>query len=392
VEQLYALLTDPANGDQEAQTENRYITGGGVSYQLPTQMGGITTDWLTGTRLRYDVNDVSRVPTRARAVLTADQNPLDFFEADRVHLINLSGYAQATTHWTSWFRSVVGMREDYIRGIDSGTNSGTAGQSLFQPKVSIIFTPAETTELYSSWGRGFHSDDLRGVTQAAATGQSGAPLIARQKGEELGVRQQLMNGKIAVTLAIFNLDAESETTYDPDAGADGAGPGSRRRGYEVNLTYQALKWLEFYASYSGDHARFTTDFDDGTGGAGGIAGHVGRYLPNAPFATGSFNVYVKNLGAWSGGLEYRYLGREPLSADNLIQSGGYGEWNADVKYAFARDWSAGLGVYNILNRHANAAEFWYIDRLPREPADGVPDLHLHPLEPLAVRLTLSKTF
>ncbi len=185
------FLTDPANGDQEAQTENRYITGGGVSYQLPTQIGGITTDWLTGTRLRYDINNVSRVPTRGRAVLTADQNPLDFFEADRVHLINLSGYAQATTHWTSWFRSVVGMREDYIHGIDSGTNRGTAGQSLFQPKVSIIFTPAETTELYLSWGRGFHSDDLRGVTQAAATGQSGAPLIARQKGEELGVRQQL---------------------------------------------------------------------------------------------------------------------------------------------------------------------------------------------------------
>jgi hypothetical protein len=49
-------------------------------------------------------------------------------------------------------------------------------------------------------------------------------------------------------------------------------------------------------------------------------------------------------------------------------------------------------------RHANAAEFWYIDRLPgrtsgrMEPPEGVPDLPVHPLEPLAVRLTLSKTF
>jgi len=63
-----------------------------------------------------------------------------------------------------------------------------------------------------------------------------------------------------------------------------------------------------------------------------------------------------------------------------------------VKYTFAGDWSAALGVYNILNRHSNAAEFWYVDRLPGEPADGVPDLHVHPLEPLAVRLTLSRTF
>ena len=49
-------------------------------------------------------------------------------------------------------------------------------------------------------------------------------------------------------------------------------------------------------------------------------------------------------------------------------------------------------LYNILNRHANAAEFWYIDRLPAEPVDGRPDLHVHSLEPIAVRLTLSKTF
>jgi hypothetical protein len=46
----------------------------------------------------------------------------------------------------------------------------------------------------------------------------------------------------------------------------------------------------------------------------------------------------------------------------------------------------------ILNRHANAAEFWYVDRLPGEPVGGTPDLHVHPLEPIAVRLTLSKTF
>jgi hypothetical protein len=49
-------------------------------------------------------------------------------------------------------------------------------------------------------------------------------------------------------------------------------------------------------------------------------------------------------------------------------------------------------VYNILNRHANAAEFWYIDRLPGEPPAGVADVHTHPLEPLAARLTISKSF
>jgi hypothetical protein len=379
------FLIDPVNGDQEEQTENRVIVGGSASYQVPTQAFGIGTDWFTGVQIRYDINDVSRLPTADRVVLPPSAHPLNFSETDHVHLADLSAYAQATTHWTTWFRTVVGLREDHIHGVDSGTNSGQAGQSLIQPKGSLIFTPVATTEIYLSAGRGFHSDDLRGVTQAAATGQQGAPLIARQTGEEAGLRQQLAQGKVALTFAVFNLDAESETTYDADIGQDVAGPASRRYGYEINLTYQALRWLEFYASYSGDHARFKTDFDDGTG-------HIGRFLPNAPFATGSLNIYVKNLGAWSGGLEYRYLGKSPLSSDDQIRSGGYGEWNGDVRFAFAKDWRVGLGLYNILNRRANAAAFWYIDRLPGETSAGVADVHTHPLELLAARLTLSKSF
>ena len=379
------FLVDPLNGDQEAQTENRVVAGGSASYQLPVRVFGVGTELVSGVQTRYDINDVSRLPTADRTPLPASADPLNFSETDHVHLVDLSVYEQATSHWTDWFRTVIGVREDYIHGIDSGTNAGTADQSLFQPKASLIFTPAATTELYLSAGRGFHSDDLRGVTQAAATGRHGAPLIAMQKGEELGMRQELAQGKITVTLSVFNLDAESETTYDPDAGEDSAGPASQRYGYEINLTYQALQWLEFYASYSGDHARFKADLEDGTG-------HAGRFLPNAPFGTGSFNVYVRNLGPWSGGLEYRYLGREPLTPDDQIQSHGYGEWNADVRFAFAESWRVGLGLYNILDHRADAAEFWYIDRLRGEPADGVADLHAHPLEPLAVRLTLAKTF
>src|SRR5262249_3689930 len=158
------FLTDPVNGDQESQTENRVITGGRVSYQRDMQVSGVVTQWLGGAELRYDINELSRLPTARRVVLPALDNPLNFTWTEHVHLLNLSAYAQATTRWTQWFRTVIGIREDHIHGIDSGTNSGRASESLFQPKISLVFTPAETTELYLSAGRGFHSDDLRGVT------------------------------------------------------------------------------------------------------------------------------------------------------------------------------------------------------------------------------------
>jgi hypothetical protein len=106
----------------------------------------------------------------------------------------------------------------------------------------------------------------------------------------------------------------------------------------------------------------------------------------------SLEAYVTNLGPWSGSLEYRFLGSTSLTPDNAIKAPGYGEWNAEGNYALPSGWSFGLGLYNILNSHANAAEFWYIDRLPGEPADGVADRHIHPLEPISARFTLSKLF
>ena len=101
---------------------------------------------------------------------------------------------------------------------------------------------------------------------------------------------------------------------------------------------------------------------------------------------------MKDQGPWSGGLALRYLGAYPLSSDDVVQGSGYHEWNADVQYKFGDGWGAVLGVYNLLNTKANAAEFWYVDRLPGEPAAGVADVHIHPLEPISARLALSKKF
>jgi outer membrane receptor protein involved in Fe transport len=384
------FLTDPIDGDQEAQHEDRTTIGGDISYALQAGFAGINNDLLVGFHTRTDLSNVSRIPTKDRIPLTQAQldavdYPSFMSEIDQIRLNSIAGYVQATTHWTGWLRTVLGVREDYMRGSDAGTNAGSASASLFEPKASVIFRATPSTELYLSWGRGFHSDDLRGVTRAAQAGDAGgAPLIAKQTGEEIGLRQQF-GTRVAATLALYSLDAQSEITYDPDAGQDSPGPGSHRRGAEINITYQALRWLEFYGSYSPNRARYTSPYDDGTG-------HIGYFLPNAPFAMGSFDMYIRNLGRWDGGLEYRYLGNYPLTADDEVQGHGYGEWNLDVHYSLNGGWRLGAGLYNLLNSHADAMQYWYVGRLPGEPARGISGLQVHPLEPFTWRFTVSKTF
>jgi hypothetical protein len=78
-----------------------------------------------------------------------------------------------------------------------------------------------------------------------------------------------------------------------------------------------------------------------------------------------------------------------------VNGKGFGETNLDVHYAFPDKWSASMGIYNLFNTHAAAAEFWYVDRLQNEVStfpDGRADIHEHPLEPIMVRFTMAKQF
>jgi len=371
------FLFDAVNGDQEAQNENRAVLGGAADYEVSGKIFGFDNDILAGIQTRYDDNHVRRDATKDRQFLSTTED-------DRVQLLSLAGYAQLTTHWTDWMRTVLGIRDDYQTATDRGTNAGDVSASLFQPKGSLILSPLANTEFYISAGRGFHSDDVRGVTQAEQKGVSGAPLLAPSTGEEIGVRSTVLPN-LTATLTVFQIDFRSETTYDADVGQDSPGPPSRRTGVEFNTTYQPFDWLEFYTSIAASHARYTEPFDDGTG-------HIGKYIPNAPRIIGSVAAYLRNLGPWSGGIEYRYLGAFPLTPDDAVTGKGYGEVNVEGNYVFDDGWKIGLGIYNLFDVRANSAEFWYIDRLPGEPAGGVADLHIHPLEPLAFRVSLGKTF
>jgi hypothetical protein len=419
------FLTDPIHGDQEDQMENRHALGGQASYSTPLPLGAILNELSVGVLTRYDLLHVGREPSEDRISQPPQDDPPSFTNDDRVWLFAGAAYAQLTTRWTAKFRSVLGFRDDYQHGTDIDyeaalhelagySNSGTAAQSLPQPKGSLIYTVSDSLELYASAGRGFHSADLRGVNQDVSVdlGLPHTHLLSRQEGQEIGVRAS-PSPSLAVTFAVFNLWQQSETIIDPDVGADSAGPPSRRYGVELNITYEINRYLEFYGSLSGDHTRFTRPFDDGTG-------HSGFYITDAPRATGSLALYLSNLGPWSGGLSYRILGNYPLSsgpctnaaavhdfpglatscanaptAPGQVNGKGFGELNLDVRHAWPANWSSALGIYNLLNTHAAAAEFWYVDRLQGEIGtypEGRADIHEHPLEPIMARFTIEKRF
>jgi outer membrane receptor protein involved in Fe transport len=396
-------LEDPINGDQEEQYESRTTAGGQSAFTFTGTYGPIRNDVSVGVQLRYDDAYVNRKHTLHRDPLTycsveqpdssALQVPAEggICNADQVHLLDLGPYVEDITHWTGWLRTVIGLREEYYRASDHSFTTGVAGaahQALFQPKGSLILGPFAATEVYFSAGRGFHSDDVRGVLGTVPLegipGKAGkTPLLASSKGLEIGVRTNIMP-KLSMQLAVFQQDFNSELAYDADAGQDTASAPSRRQGIELSAEYRPLRWIELNTDLAVSKARYRGDL--------AAFGLEGPYIANAPKFIGSFGVLVDNIGPWFGGLQWRKLGPYPISDGNPFpEDPGYSEFNLDAGYKINSHLKVQLSVYNLFNTRADSSAYDYTSRLPGEPAEGVTGIQVHPLEPISGVLKVTAT-
>jgi len=417
------FLDDPVNGDQEQQDETRTVLGGEAALTSSFDLGGIRTDTTFGVQDRDDGVTVDRRHTVRDQVLdycmvegafppgvTPPPPPADApisnnatavpavggaCNADRVRLNDLGVYVENTTHWTTWLRTVVGLREEDFAAQDHSLTTGFAGstsQTLLQPKGSLVLGPWFQTEIYLSAGRGFHSDDVRGVfgtvpIEGIPVLAGKTPLLAPTTGEEVGVRSDIFP-KLQVQVAVFQEDFSSELRFDEDQGQDQATAPSRRHGVEVSAEYRPFPWIELNTDLSFTKARYTA-----SPAQLATFGLDGPFITEAPSFIGSFGVLVDNLGPWFGGLQWRAIGPYPISdGDQFPQDKGYSEVNIEAGYKVSSRLKLELSIYNLFDTKADAAAFFYTSRLPGEPTAGVTGVQIHPLEPISARFAVTATF
>jgi len=75
-----------------------------------------------------------------------------------------------------------------------------------------------------------------------------------------------------------------------------------------------------------------------------------------------------------------------LIEDGSVKSKSTTLFNAQATYNLTKQLRVRLDVFNIFNRKADDITYYYTSRLPGEPAQGVNDLHFHPVESRSFRL------
>jgi len=212
------FLDDPVNGDQFEQSDRRVVAGGSVAQTWFTTWLGRAMDHTIGLQVRHDaIPEVALFQTLQRDRIGTTRN-------DDVHETNVGFYYQNQTQWHPKVRTVLGLREDvFVFDVNSDTavNSGNKTDSIFSPKLSLIFGSWANTEVYLNGGFGFHSNDARGTTitvdpKTGDPAQRVDPLV-RTKGAEIGVRSTWIPG-LNSTLAFWYLTLDSELLFVGDAG------------------------------------------------------------------------------------------------------------------------------------------------------------------------------
>jgi TonB-dependent receptor-like protein len=376
------FLDNPELGDQFQQSDKRKVLGLNASHLRRHQLFGLPSETTVGTQLRYDDIGVGLFNTFQRTAYNT-------VRYDQVSETSLAFYAKNMTQWTDWMKVMLGVRGDlFMASVDSTTNSLNSGYTsafLASPKLGVVFGPFDKTEFYLNAGFGYHSNDARGATivvnpSDAAQPLTQVPLLVQSKGAEIGVRSQKFKG-FDLSLALFVLDFNSELLFVGDAGTTEPSRPSRRIGFEFTSSYRPRPWASFDLDFAATQARFT-DYSIG-----------GDYIPGAP-------TYVLQTGfalgaetGWFGALRVRGLGPRPLISDGSVWSSPTTTVNARVGYVFESGIKVNLDVFNLFNNWtASQIDYYYVSRLPGEPVEGVADRHFHPVEPLALRLTLAKAF
>jgi len=374
------FLDDPVNGDQFSQTDRRTVYGFDASHAFDVRFAGVEMQTRVGLQTRADDIDVGLFKTLQRQTLSTVRE-------DRVQEGSVGLWADTTARWTDWLRTTVGIREDYFAGhvfSDTPQNSGDAQAAMTSPKAGIVLGPWHRTEFYGNAGYGLHSNDIRGATikvdpNDKVTPLDRVPLLVRSKGAELGIRTRAIDG-LTSSLAVFVLDFDSELLFVGDAGTTEPSRPSRRVGIEWTNQYKVLPWMTLDFDFAYTRARFT-DFDP-----------VGNHIPGAPALVASGGVTFGGESGWFGALRARYFGPRPLIEDDSVRSRQSLIFNARAGYRFDNGLRLQLDVLNLFNAQTNQIEYYYLSRLPGEPIDDVADRHVHPAEPLAVRLTLAARF
>lgn len=239
---------------------------------------------------------------------------------------------------------LVGGRFDFVEqelknnptAFDPTRSEENPENDAFSPQIGIVYQPIEPISLYASFSRSFEPN-----TGTTAIGEFLEPERGTQY--EVGVKAELLDGRLFTTLALNHLTRSNVATSDPDDPNFLIAVGEQRsQGIELDIVGKILPGWNIIAAYAYNDAEITEDNDF----------EVGNRLYNAPEHSASlWTTYEIQRGDLQGlgfGIGFNYVGERAGDLENSFEVPSYFFSNTAIYYQ--RDnWKAALNFKNLFD-------------------------------------------
>mgnify|MGYP003587268462 FL=1 len=227
------FLNDPINGDQIRQKEDRNLFGFNSTYEKSTQIFGLKSETFAGIQLRYDdINDLELSRTKNRTITTAQLKLGD------VNEMNLGAFWSQKIALNQNFDITSSIRFDEFENQynDKLLNKKLKSNStIFSPKLRMNYRINENVQLYSYFGKGFHSNDTR-----VAVVENGKKVLPPALGTDFGGIFKI-GKKLILQSAVWYLWLDQEFVYVGDEAVVEEGGKTERMGIDITARYEIYK-------------------------------------------------------------------------------------------------------------------------------------------------------
>ncbi|NEO27244.1 MAG: TonB-dependent siderophore receptor [Kamptonema sp. SIO4C4] len=272
---------------------------------------------------------------------TPSLDELDFLAVDLINRTDSLGiYLQDLIAFSDNLKFLIGGRFDLVsQKNEDFLNDTTATQDdeAFSPRIGLVYQPIEPLSLYASFSRSFVPN--------GGDGQGGILEPERGTQYEVGLRSELLEGRLSANLAAFSITKSNIAVgvEGPPAGLRRAIGEQRSRGIELDIAGEITEGWKIIASYAHTDAEVTDDNDSDIEGnqLPGVARNGASLWTTYEVQSGS----LQGLGFGAGVF---FVGDREGNLDNNFELPSY--TRVDARLSYRRDnWVAALNFKNLFD-------------------------------------------
>lgn len=271
---------------------------------------------------------------------TKDSLPIFAFLSNSIQTDQLGLYLQNQIDILDNLIVVAGLRYNSVSQETTERLTGDVIEQYddaFIPRIGIVYQPIEPISLYTNYSRSFVPNSEIDV--------DGNPLGAEEgEGFEIGIRGEIVEDRLAATLAYFDITKQNVATPDPTNPFASVATGEQRsRGVDFDITGEIMPGWNVVASYAYIDAEVTEDNN---------VDLIGNRLFGAPEHSASlwttYEIQSGDLEGLGFGLGLNYVGEQEGDLANSYQVDSYFLTDAAIFYE-RNDWQAQLNFDNIFD-------------------------------------------